>query len=62
VAKAMALTGPHGPKLKVKTKTTSTSIQDILEIVFITLPPFLIRTFLIKRLPHLGNLPRTPFF
>jgi hypothetical protein len=42
VAKAIALTVPHGPKEKVKTKLTSTAIQDILETVFISLPPFLI--------------------
>jgi hypothetical protein len=42
VAKAMALPGPHGPKEKVKTKLTSTTIQDILKIFLIFLPPFLI--------------------
>jgi hypothetical protein len=38
----MPLAGPHGPAEKVKAKLTNTTIQDILEIVFISLPPFLI--------------------
>jgi hypothetical protein len=38
----MTLAGPHGPAEKAKAKLTNTTIQDILKIFFISLPPFLI--------------------
>jgi hypothetical protein len=38
----MAWAGPHGPAEKLKAKLTNTTIQKILEIVLISLPPFLI--------------------